>query len=264
MAGIQFNVTSFSNPTTGAYQVQYNHRAGRKHQILDCTCPYFKRFGSACNHMYCLGRVNSMIVVELPMQASKAVAAQPATSSDTNNLHEGQSSSTGVTGASPGACVEAGNLLDQYELISWKWMLYPKPRKQQHAGANLETDKLPTAPPVLQSSGLQGERDLTTDLPDPLFFLPTPTRSSNQPTKSELERLAANKRSKESGRLGLKKAIKILKRIQNVQDFIARASPDTIQEFMVSTRSILMMVEDPSPNQPATPFNQVPLASDRF
>jgi hypothetical protein len=66
----QFIITSFSNPTTGVYQVRFNHGAGRKDHIIDCTCPYFKRFGSACKHMYSLGRDHGMMVVELPTQAS--------------------------------------------------------------------------------------------------------------------------------------------------------------------------------------------------
>jgi hypothetical protein len=65
----------------------------------------------------------------------------------------------------------------------------------------------------------------------------------------------------ESGRLELKKALGIMKKIQNQQDFVARASPVTSEDFMLS---ILAMIEDGSPNQLVTPIPQVPLAADTF
>jgi hypothetical protein len=142
--------------------------------------------------------------------------------------------------------------------------LQPRPRKRALAEINLESEDEPTVPPPLQPSRLQGEPNLEVDLPDPLFLLQTPSRSIVQPPESESERLAANKRAEESGRLALKKALDILKKIQNRQDFVGSASPVTIEAFMHSTRSILKMVEDGLPSQPESPLPQVPSAVDTF
>ncbi|PLW13692.1 hypothetical protein PCANC_15582 [Puccinia coronata f. sp. avenae] len=256
-----FIITSFSNPTTGVYQVRFNHGAGRKDHIIDCTCPYFKRFGSACKHMYSLGRDHGMMVVELPTQASDNVASQPVSSLNTKDASD--STRTAATSTSPSANEEAHYLRNQNEDISWS-SLQPRPRKQALAEINLESEDKPTVPPPLRPSRLQGEPNLEVDLPDPLFLLQTPSRSIVQPPESESERLADNKRAEESGRLALKKALDILKKIQNRQDSVGSASPVTIEAFMHSTRSILKMVEDGLPSQPESPLPQVPLAVNTF
>jgi hypothetical protein len=68
-----------------------------KYWIVDFTCSYFKRFGSACKHMYCFDHNHGMLVVKKPTHERKSGATQPVSSSGTKESHESETSVTSVT-----------------------------------------------------------------------------------------------------------------------------------------------------------------------
>jgi len=62
-------ISSFTSPATESYLVRYiDASSGSIGRLTSCTCQFFKRYGSACKHMYYLAKLHSLLVVENPIE----------------------------------------------------------------------------------------------------------------------------------------------------------------------------------------------------